>query len=370
MRRAHPLASLGLALSCLALTNAARAQPVTGPYVSLGAGVDFLQNQPITYAPQFPIQGRSYKFDPGPAGQASIGWGFGNGLRVEIEGDYTNNHVREAGNPVPIRGGGYEQQYGGFANVLYDFRLGLPVFPYVGVGAGGQVLEADNLNSGSPAAVPVRAPETAGERTSGFAYQAIAGASLPLPMVKGLSFTAEYRFVGLLDPLPALPRALTSATTGQRVASGNGKLSNDLNHEILLGIRYAFGAPPAPPPPAPTPVSTPAPAPSRTYLVFFDWDQATLTDRARQIVAEAAQASTRIANTRIEVNGYTDLSGTPQYNQALSVRRAEAVAAELTRLGVPRAAIGVHGYGETRPLVPTAQGVREPQNRRVEIIIR
>ena len=104
--------------------------------------------------------------------------------------------------------------------------------------------------------------------------------------------------------------------------------------------------------------------------MFFDWDRATLTDRARQIVDEAAQASTHVATTRIELNGYTDLSGTPQYNQGLSVRRAEAVAAELSRLGVPREAIAIHGYGETHPLVPTAQGVREPQNRRVEIIIR
>jgi OOP family OmpA-OmpF porin len=69
--------------------------------------------------------------------------------------------------------------------------------------------------------------------------------------------------------------------------------------------------------------------------------------------------------TRIEVNGYTDTSGTPQYNQGLSIRRAQAVAGELVRDGV----IGVQGFGETHPLVPTGAGVREPQNRRVEIII-
>ena len=102
-------------------------------------------------------------------------------------------------------------------------------------------------------------PSTAVAKTSGFAYQAIAGASVPLPWVRGLAFTAEYRFVGLLDPLPATTRALSSATTGQRIAVGNGKLSNDLNHEILLGVRYAFGAPSAPPPPAPAPVSAPPP---------------------------------------------------------------------------------------------------------------
>ena len=117
----------------------------------------------------------------------------------------------------------------------------------------------------------------------------------------------------------------------------------------------------APPPTAGTP--------ARTYLVFFDWDRADLTARARQIIAEAAQASTRVQTSRIEVNGYTDLSGTAAYNQRLPVRRAESVAAELVHDGVPRSEIGIHGFGESSPLVPTAQGVREPQNRRVEIIL-
>ena len=74
-----------------------------------------------------------------------------------------------------------------------------------------------------------------------------------------------------------------------------------------LGLRYTFGQPP--PPPAPAVV--PAAAPARSYLVFFDWDKATLTDRARQIIRDAADNSTRVQYTRIEVNGYTDTSGTP-----------------------------------------------------------
>ena len=104
--------------------------------------------------------------------------------------------------------------------------------------------------------------------------------------------------------------------------------------------------------------------------MFFDWDRADLTDRARQIIREAAENSTRVQYTRIEVNGYTDTSGTAAYNQRLSVRRAQAVAAELVRNGVPRHAITIQGFGETHLLVPTGPGVREPQNRRVEIIIR
>jgi OOP family OmpA-OmpF porin len=88
------------------------------------------------------------------------------------------------------------------------------------------------------------------------------------------------------------------------------------------------------------------------------------------VVAQAAQATTRVQVTRIEVAGHADTSGTPRYNQGLSVRRAQNVAAELVRLGVPRQAITVQGFGDARPLVATGPGVREPQNRRVEIVLR
>jgi outer membrane protein OmpA-like peptidoglycan-associated protein len=138
---------------------------------------------------------------------------------------------------------------------------------------------------------------------------------------------------------------------------------------VLLGVRYAFNVTPPPPPPAPAPVAAPAPAPARTYLVFFDWDKADLNDRARQIIAEAAQNSTRVQYTRIEVSGHADHTGGAEYNMRLSRRRADNVAGELVRLGVPKAAISIQAFGFTRPLVPTAAGVREPQNRRVEIVI-
>ena len=104
--------------------------------------------------------------------------------------------------------------------------------------------------------------------------------------------------------------------------------------------------------------------------MFFDWDKAVLTDRARQIVSEAATNSTKVQFTRIEVDGYTDTSGTPKYNQGLSMRRAQSVAAELVKDGVAKGAILIQGFGETHLLVHTGMGVREPQNRRVEIIIR
>jgi outer membrane protein OmpA-like peptidoglycan-associated protein len=151
------------------------------------------------------------------------------------------------------------------------------------------------------------------------------------------------------------------------VARGTAEVDN-FNHSVLLGLRYAFNA--AAPAPAPVAAPAAAPAPARTFLVFFDFDRADLTDRARAIIAEAAQNAQRTGSARIEVAGHADRSGTPQYNQRLSERRAQAVAAELERRGVARSAMTIQAFGESRPLVPTADGVREPQNRRVEIVLR
>ena len=97
--------------------------------------------------------------------------------------------------------------------------------------------------------------------------------------------------------------------------------------------------------------------------------KATLTPEARKIIASAADEYKRTGSTRIVATGHTDLSGSPQYNLRLSERRAEAVKAELVRLGVPATVITTIGKGEEDPLVPTKDGVREAQNRRVEIVI-
>ena len=187
-------------------------------------------------------------------------------------------------------------------------------------------------------------------------------------MLPGLAFTAEYRFLGTTGNRTTAGRRRRSAPRAATATSNAGiTLGSSYNHSILLGLRYNFGVAPPPPPPPPPPVAQPA----RSYLVFFDWDKYTLTDRARQIIREAADNSTKVQYTRIEVNGYTDTSGTPKYNLGLSIRRANAVKAELIKDGVPANAITTQGFGEIRHLlVPTGPGVREPQNRRVEIIIR
>ena len=152
---------------------------------------------------------------------------------------------------------------------------------------------------------------------------------------------------------PAAPEGSRKAQGLEACPLGNTVVrTDDFNHAILIGLRYAFGAP-TPPPPARRRWPLRPPPPARSYLVFFDWDKATLTPRAQQIIGEAAANSTKVKYTKIEVNGYTDTSGTPQCNQGLSIRRAQAVAAELVKDGVPQAAIAIQGFGETHLLVPS-----------------
>jgi OOP family OmpA-OmpF porin len=384
-RKQMQLRSALLAATMLTVPIAASAQPVTGLYVGLGAGVNIEQKEQIknlsfpTLAPLgsgISTSGHAGG-STGFAGVLALGWGFGNGLRAEIEGSYRDNRQNNlSGFAANIGGGTNEQKFGGMVNVLYDFNGVSPwVVPYLGAGVGYQgINEKYGFRNGAavtPAIGPGQLQIANGGSTKGsFAYQAILGAAFPLPQVApGLAATLEYRFMGTTGNHTYAGTATAFNAAGAPLGSvpASVQFGPTYNHSILVGVRYNFGVAPPPPPPAPV---VPVQAPARSYLVFFDWDKATLTDRARQIIHEAADNSTHVQYTRLEVNGYTDTSGTPQYNMGLSVRRANAVKAELIKDGVPANAITTQGFGETHLLVPTGPGVREPQNRRVEIIIR
>jgi Cu-Zn family superoxide dismutase len=109
------------------------------------------------------------------------------------------------------------------------------------------------------------------------------------------------------------------------------------------------------------------PADGEPYRVFFDWSKPDLTRDAQTILNDVAAAYQARRPQLIGVAGYTDRSGPAAVNLAASRRRAEAVKAYLVEHGVPVRVISVSGYGESRPIVPTEDGVREVQNRRVEI---
>ncbi len=365
----------------------AQAQPVSGLYLGAGFGANLLMETDATFpafesdvaagkipgpaiggpaAGKFPGQQdakQSIDFSWGYIGVLSLGWGFGNGFRVELEGSYRSNDVSNYFVDGVKKPGatGTVTSYGAMANIFYDINLnGMlgGISPYIGVGAGYLWHDYDEVGTRTSS----RSWTFSGDEGN-FGWQAIAGLSFPIDEVPGLSLTAEYRFM-----MTAGHELSVTETYRDRFTTYTDKYKvevDNVNHSFLVGLRYAFNA-------APTVAAAAAAAPVaafRTYMVFFDWSKADLTDRARQIIGEAANARGQ-GVTRIEVNGFTDRSGPADYNMGLSVRRANAVAAELVRRGVPRNEIVTRGFGEENNLVPTADGVREPQNRRVEIILK
>jgi OOP family OmpA-OmpF porin len=103
------------------------------------------------------------------------------------------------------------------------------------------------------------------------------------------------------------------------------------------------------------------------FLLFFDWGKPDVTGDAAAVIDQAAAAYRQRPGERLLIAGHTDRSGSVSYNRLASRRRAEAVRDELARRGVPASEMSVVAYGEEQPIVPTEDGVREVQNRRVEI---
>ncbi len=347
------------------LSRPAVAQPFQGIYLGGGAGFHATNDVRAQPSPASALGdvGLRLRTNGGFIGLGSLGYGFGNGWRLELEGSARLNDLGHLnGTPFPTSSSGSLNTYALMANALFDLDVRSPwVYPYVGAGVGAAWNVANGLRAGS--ANPLFGFNS-NDSATGLAVQAIAGLSFPIPNTPGLSLTAEYR----LFSMPITRTLNGSAATSAGPVPASLKLGTMIDQSALIGVRYAFGVKP---PPMPAPVAAvPAPAELRSFLVFFDWDKAVLTDRARQIIVQAAESSRKVQTTRIEVNGYTDTSGSAAYNKGLSLRRAQIVAAELVKDGVAKEAIHIEGFGESNPLVATGPNVREPQNRRVEIRIR
>ena len=144
-------------------------------------------------------------------------------------------------------------------------------------------------------------------------------------------------------------------------------------HVVMAGFRWypwqeeaVYREPMAPPPPPPPPPAMP-PAPVKTFIVFFDFNKSNLTAEAQSVVSEAVKTAQSGGAVRIMVTGHTDTVGSDTYNQALSLRRADAVKSQMVSDGLTADEIGTTGKSFHDPLVPTGPGVREPQNRRAVI---
>ena len=112
------------------------------------------------------------------------------------------------------------------------------------------------------------------------------------------------------------------------------------------------------------------PARAETFTLYFVEGKDVLTDASRQQVDKTLAEIAQRPVPDVLVVGHTDAVGSHAANDALARQRAEVIRTELIRLGVPAANVQVIARGKRAPLVPTADGVAEPRNRRVEIIVR
>ncbi|WP_423311886.1 OmpA family protein [Caulobacter sp. KR2-114] len=143
----------------------------------------------------------------------------------------------------------------------------------------------------------------------------------------------------------------------------------DAAYQRMLAAPAPPPPPPAEPPPPPQPAAAPVCSTPMPLKVYFGFDVDQPPAEAGPIVAQAIEGMKSCGWSGLHVVGHTDLSGSLGYNQALSERRAHNIADMLAAQGVPAQQIVVEGKGKTSPAVQTADGVKEPLNRRVEISV-
>jgi outer membrane protein OmpA-like peptidoglycan-associated protein len=349
------LIGAGVALATMLGVAEAQAQWLVGPtgpavwYAGPEGGWTNLEDQTARAAGRAANQRFDDGFNVGARAGVELGW-----WRFEEEYRFQQNGITSiAGFPVQ----GNRNAHSIMTNAIYDFGgWGWPFTPHIGAGIG-VIIQRDGASTRSSGVPnPFTGGTYFGNLTSGtdtqFGYQAIAGVRYNIN--PSLAFDLDYRYLATADD-----------STFRITPLGVGYRSGYSTHNLVASLTMRFGAVPvvaAPIPPAPPPVSR------RVFLVFFDWDRDTITPDGMAIIQQAAGAWRSGAPVQILVTGYTDASGSAGYNQRLSERRANNVANALGRSGVPRQAMSVTGRGKSDQRVPTADGVREPQNRRVEIV--
>src|SRR5262245_45927812 len=221
------------------------------------------------------------------------------------------------------------QQMSYMASGYVDLLPGAIIVPYVGAGAG-MAFISDGVGS-------------CGMCSTQFAYQSTVGVGFNVN--DNLRFDIETRYYGTTSPGPYNNNNITTTVRAryklnQRRDDNQQRRQDDNQQAAVLGSKL---------------------------MVYFDWDRVARSPQGLPTLRRAAGPYKANGNARITTTGHTDTSGPEAYNMALSLRRANVVKDELVRDGVPAQAIVVVGAGESKPLAPTGDGVREVQNRRGEI---
>lgn len=335
------------AAAALSFSAPAQALP-DGWYVSLEGGGNWVQDW------DFNLTGKdtpgSIEFDTGWAVLASVGYDFGN-WSAEFEAGHRSNKFNQMTSdeaPAAFRRNLFDdvklEEASFMGNLKYNYpvteKLTLTLGGGLGVDQARLKLATNNRSSESD--------------DWNFAYQGIASAGYAIGQRSELYIAYRYFRTNSAQ--------FDFRPTFENVYDGD----NFQKHTATIGFRYylndgAAPAPAAPPPPVPE-AGTPS-----EFIIFFGHNKSDLTPAALDVIKEAAVAakSGNIANVKLV--GHTDRSGSDSYNQALSMRRAKGVKSALVGQGVTEGTISLDGRGESEPMVPTADGVREPQNRRVNI---
>ena len=111
------------------------------------------------------------------------------------------------------------------------------------------------------------------------------------------------------------------------------------------------------------------PPPPQSFTLMFETGTTALTADSRKIIADIVAAIQRRPTISVSISGHTDATGSDKLNEALALRRAEQVRALLQAQGVKPELIAVTSHGKGNPAVPTPDGVPEPRNRRVVVIV-
>lgn len=191
---------------------------------------------------------------------------------------------------------------------------------------------------------------------------------------------ADHQNVDLMTLPPTVvgPASYQPAARGVALGRmGAAMIQTDVQHVVSAEPPLPIMSPRAPSLASVMPVAAvqaenlPAPAPTTaTFQVYFDFAISAVSPAAEATIKQAVAALSVSRLTTIAVTGHTDTVGADNFNMGLSMRRAAAVKAALVKLGIPANEISIAGVGKSDPQVPTAEGVREPQNRRVVILLR
>ncbi len=372
------------AAASLAIAPAAHAYE--GLYGAIGAGLTYMgyENDVSNDSPSgsgpFEFDSDS-DYDNGIGVYAALGYAWGNNLRSEIEFSYRTNDIDQIDPALGFSGipstviAGDTRTYAVLGNLIYDFAdLNDRLVPYLGVGAG--VANVDHDIAGT---TPIGNPTSPlsisyDQSKTSLAGQAIAGVAIGL--AEGLALDVSYRYFA------PLKRTFEGTING---SPANIKVGSS-SHNLFAGLRWNFGAPAAPAVQykdcwdgSSVPISTTCPPQvvedqsadldPVDFTVYFDYDKSNLTPQASTLIQEASGRATQNSIDEVVVSGNTDTSGSSAYNQQLSERRARVVRDALIANDVPADVIRTEAYGESNPAKPTADGVREPLNRRSEVSI-